>query len=96
MWRGIRTAAQPGLACQPITFKHRVTWRKLTNEMRFEMLLYKTFEFPRCGEMVAEDNEKKEIQFLQYDDFLQVITAIAGHVTTFNKSELENSILLVC
>ena len=46
--------------------------------------------------MVAEDNEKKEIQFLQYDDILQVITAIAGHVTTFNKSELENSILLVC
>ena len=47
-------------------------------------------------EMVAEDNEKKEIQFLQYDDLLQVITAIAGQVTTFNKSELENSILLVC
>ena len=47
-------------------------------------------------EMVAEDNEKKEIQFLQYDDHLQVITAIAGHVTTFNKSELKHPILLVC
>ena len=46
--------------------------------------------------MVAEDNEKKEIQFLQYDDLLQVITAIAGHVTTLNKSEFENSILVVC
>ena len=47
-------------------------------------------------DMVAEDHENKEIQFFQYDDLLQVITAIAGHVTTFNKSELENSILLVC
>ena len=47
-------------------------------------------------DMVAEDHENKEIQFLQYDDLLQVITAIAGHMTTFNKSELENSILLVC
>ena len=47
-------------------------------------------------EMVADDNENKKIQFLQYDDLLQVITAIAGHVTTLNKSEFENSILLVC
>ena len=47
-------------------------------------------------DMVVEDHENKEIQFLQYDNLLQVITAIAGHVTTFNKSELENSILLVC
>ena len=47
-------------------------------------------------EVVAEDNVKKEIQFLQYDNLLQVITAIAGHVTTLKKSELENSILLVC
>ena len=47
-------------------------------------------------DMVAEDHENKEIQFLQYDNLLQVITAITGHVTTLNKSEFENSILLVC
>ena len=46
-------------------------------------------------EVVAEDNVKKEIQFLQYDNLLQVITAITGHMTTLNKSELENSFLLV-
>ena len=45
-------------------------------------------------EIAAEDNENKEI--LQYDDLLQKITAIAGHMTTLNKSELENSFLLVC
>ena len=47
-------------------------------------------------DMVAEDHENKEIQFLQYDNLLQVIMAIAGHMTTLNKSEFENSILLVC
>ena len=47
-------------------------------------------------DMVAEDHENKEIQFFQYDDILQVITANAGHLTTLNKSEFENSILLVC
>ena len=47
-------------------------------------------------EMVVEDNENKEIQFLQYDNLLQVMMAIAGHMTTLNKSEFENSILLVC
>ena len=47
-------------------------------------------------EMVAEGNVNKEIQFLQYDNLLQVITAITGHVITLNKSEFENSILLVC
>ena len=46
-------------------------------------------------EIAAEDNENKEIQFLQYDDLLQKITAIAGHMTTLTKSELENSFLLV-
>ena len=44
---------------------------------------------------VSEDNQNKEIQFLQYDNILQVITAISGHVTTLDKSEFENSILLV-
>ena len=47
-------------------------------------------------DMVAEDHENKEIHFLQYDDLLQVITAITGHVITLNKSEFVNSILLVC
>ena len=47
-------------------------------------------------DMVAEDHENKEIQFFQYDDLLQVITANAGHLTTLNKSEFENFILLVC
>ena len=42
-------------------------------------------------DMVTEDHENKEIQFLQYDDLLQKITAIAG----LTKSELENSFLLV-
>ena len=44
--------------------------------------------------MVTEDHENKEIKFLQYDDLSQELMAIAGHVTTLNKSELENSILL--
>ena len=47
-------------------------------------------------EMVVEDNENKEIQFLQYDNLLQVMMAIAGHMTTLNKSEIESSFLLVC
>ena len=47
-------------------------------------------------EMVADDKENKKIQFLQCDDLLEVITEIAGHVKTLNKSELENTFLSVC
>ena len=45
-------------------------------------------------DMVAEDHENKEIQFLQYDNLLQVMMAIAGHMTTLNKSEIESFFLL--
>ena len=51
-------------------------------------------------EVVAEDNVKKEIQFLQYDNLLQVITAIAGHVTTLKKIRIREfysvSLLVKC
>ena len=50
--------------------------------------------------MVVEDNENKEIQFLQYDNLLQVMMAIAGHMTSLNKFRIREffsvSLLVKC